>query len=202
VCVLLDRCFDTYVNAANTYLGKKSGLMNCYYSSNNLFSLLTKGTLAIRLFVNGFSTKQSDSSPLRHFESGFAFKVPPLALRELNFFLSKQGKYMIKNNKKKIYSLVWPIITCLCGMCNNLKTVRRTQQNPTPWRSGLEQCMDMSTSEVPMSSSPSKIVSHVWVCGVEKGRQAWGRGEAIGVWETEQSTFNMGPEWKKAHNLS
>jgi hypothetical protein len=109
---------------------------------------------------------------------------------------------MIKNNKKK-YILWCGLLSHACVVCAiTKKTVRRTQQNPTPWRSGLEQCMDMSTSEVPMSSSLSKIVSHVWVCGVEKGGQAWGRGEAIGVWETEQSTFNMGPEWKKAHNLS
>jgi hypothetical protein len=32
-------------------------------------------------------------------------------------------------------------------------------------------------SDVPMSSSLSKGVSHVWVCGVERG-QAWGRAEA------------------------
>jgi hypothetical protein len=49
-------------------------------------------------------------------------------------------------------------------------------------------------SDVTMLSIFSKIVSHVWVFGVEKKDGLWGRGEASGLWETGQSFFNVEPE--------
>ncbi len=51
---------------------------------------------------------------------------------------------------------------------------------------------------VPISSALSKIVSHVWVCGVglKRGR-AEKRGGVGGSLEIRQSLFTMGPEWSE-----
>ncbi len=65
------------------------------------------------------------------------------------------------------------------------------------WSCHLNQMKKMSN--VTMTSSLSKSVSLVWVCGVEKGERekAWGTGEAIDLWKTGQSVLNMGPEWNE-----